>query len=107
MRAQCCQFIPNDAIDGLVTMTRIFPSAKPSSASARVRRRMGIVLQEGGLPSDLTVAEAGRMWAGTLSVPRPVPEALELAGLGHRAGVAVRSLSGGERRRLDLAIAIL
>ena len=79
----------------------------PCSDRARVRRRMGIVLQEGGFPADLTVAETGRMWAGTLSAPRPVPEALELVGLGHRAGVAVRSLSGGERRRLDLAMAIL
>jgi ABC-2 type transport system ATP-binding protein len=53
------------------------------------------------------VAETGRMWAGTLSAPRPVAEALGLVSLGHRAGVAVRSLSGGERRRLDLAMAIL
>jgi ABC-2 type transport system ATP-binding protein len=68
---------------------------------------MGIMLQEGGFPADLTVAETGRMWAGTLSAPRPVGQALELAGLGHRARVAVRSLSGGERRRLDLAMAIL
>ena len=79
----------------------------PCRDRARVRRRLGIMLQEGWFPADLTVAETGRMWAGTLSAPRPVPEALELVGLGHRAGVAVRSLSGGERRRLDLAMAIL
>ena len=65
------------------------------------------MLQEGGFAPDLTVAETGRMWAGTLSAPRPVAEALGLVSLGHRAGVAVRSLSGGERRRLDLAMAIL
>jgi ABC-2 type transport system ATP-binding protein len=79
----------------------------PCRERARVRCRMGIMLQEGGFPADLTVAETGRMWAGTLSAPRPVGEALELVDLGHRAGVAVRSLSGGERRRLDLAMAIL
>jgi ABC-2 type transport system ATP-binding protein len=79
----------------------------PGRERRRVRSRMGIMLQEGGFPPDLTVAETGRMWAGTLSAPRPVAEALELAGLEHRAGVAVRSLSGGERRRLDLAMAIL
>src|SRR5262249_12955104 len=67
----------------------------------------GIMLQEGGFAPDLTVAETGRMWAGTLSAPRPVAEALDLVGLGHQARVAVRSLSGGERRRLDLAMAIL
>ena len=79
----------------------------PCRERALVRRRMGIMLQEGGFPPDLTVAETGRMWAGTLSAPRPVAEALGLVSLGHRAGVAVRSLSGGERRRLDLAMAIL
>jgi ABC-2 type transport system ATP-binding protein len=79
----------------------------PCRERARVRRRMGIMLQEGGFASDLTVAETGRMWAGTLSAPRPVAEVLELVNLGHRARVAVRSLSGGERRRLDLALAIL
>ena len=79
----------------------------PFRERALVRRRMGIMLQEGGFPPDLTVAETGRMWAGTLSAPRPVAEALELVSLGDRSGVAVRSLSGGERRRLDLAMAIL
>ncbi len=79
----------------------------PCRERALVRRRMGIMLQEGGFAPDLTVAETGRMWAGTLSAPRPVAEALGLVSLGHRAGVAVRSLSGGERRRLDLAMAIL
>jgi ABC-2 type transport system ATP-binding protein len=79
----------------------------PGRQRGRVRGRMGIMLQEGGFPPDLTVAETGRMWAGTLSAPRPVAGALELAGLRHRGGVAVRSLSGGERRRLDLAMAIL
>ena len=79
----------------------------PCRERALVRRRMGIMLQEGGFAPDLTVAETGRMWAGTLSAPRPVAEALGLVSLGHRAGVAVSSLSGGERRRLDLAMAIL
>ena len=44
----------------------------PCRERALVRRRMGIMLQEGGFPPDLTVAETGRMWAGTLSAPRPV-----------------------------------
>ncbi len=72
-----------------------------------VRARVGMVLQESGFPADLTVAETARMWAGTLTAPRPVAEALELVNLGHRAKVGVRQLSGGERRRLDLALAIL
>jgi ABC-2 type transport system ATP-binding protein len=58
----------------------------PYRERALVRRRTGIILQEGGFPPDLTVAETGRMWAGTLSAPRPVAEALALVSLGHRGG---------------------
>ena len=72
-----------------------------------LRPRIGIVLQDSGFPADLTVTEMARMWAGTLTAPRPVGEALDLVNLGHRARVWVRQLSGGERRRLDLALALL
>src|SRR6478752_1462106 len=72
-----------------------------------VRPRIGIVLQDSGFPVDLTVTEMARMWAGTLTAPRPVGEALDMVDLGHRARVGVRQLSGGERRRLDLALAEL
>jgi ABC-2 type transport system ATP-binding protein len=65
------------------------------------------MLQEGGLPGDLTVAETARMWAGTLTSPRPVDEALELVDLRGQVRVTVKQLSGGQRRRLDLALAIL
>lgn len=93
--------------------------AVPSSGTVRVlghdpfrersliRPQTGVVLQEGGLPSGLTVGETARMWAGTLTAARPVPEALALVDLAHRAGVPVKQLSGGERRRLDLALALL
>ncbi len=79
----------------------------PHADRAAVRPRIGIMLQEGGFPSDLTAAEMGRMWAGVQSPGRPVAEALELAGVRHRADVPIRALSGGERRRLDLALAIV
>ncbi|MER7045144.1 ABC transporter ATP-binding protein [Streptomyces jumonjinensis] len=79
----------------------------PYRERAAVRPRIGVMLQEGGFPSDLTVAETTRMWARCTSGARPVAEALELVGLGHRAGVRVKQLSGGERRRLDLALALL
>ena len=93
--------------------------AEPSAGSVRVlghdpardrrfvRPRTGVVLQEGGLPSGLTVGETARMWAGTLTAPRPVPEALALVDLAHRTAVPVKQLSGGEKRRLDLALAVL
>ncbi|MYW63826.1 ATP-binding cassette domain-containing protein [Streptomyces sp. SID8379] len=72
-----------------------------------VRPRIGVMLQEGGFPGELTVAETTRMWAGCTSGARPVDEALEMVGLGGRRTVRVKQLSGGEKRRLDLALALL
>ncbi|HET9654981.1 MAG TPA: ABC transporter ATP-binding protein [Kineosporiaceae bacterium] len=101
------------------TMEVLEGLAQPSGGTVRVlghdpylrrraiRPRVGIMLQEGGLPQDLTATETAAMWAGTLSAPRPVLEALQMVGLAHRAEVRVRQLSGGERRRLDLALAVL
>ena len=79
----------------------------PRRDRAAVRRHLGVQLQNSGLPGDLTVRETVRTWAGTLTDPRPVGEALEQVDLTGRADVRVRSLSGGERRRLDLALALL
>ncbi|MET8542912.1 ABC transporter ATP-binding protein [Kitasatospora sp. NPDC004799] len=79
----------------------------PFTERAAVRPRIGIMLQEGGFPGELTAAETGRAWAGMTSGARPVAEALELVGLGHREKVRVKQLSGGEKRRLDLAMALL
>lgn len=79
----------------------------PYRERAAVRPRIGIMLQEGGFPAELTVAETGRVWAGMTSGARPVDEALDLVGLLHRRTVRVKQLSGGERRRLDLALALL
>ncbi|GAA3050895.1 ABC transporter ATP-binding protein [Kitasatospora albolonga] len=79
----------------------------PYRERALVRPRIGIMLQEGGFPAELTVAETGRAWAGMTSGARPVDEVLELVGLVHRRTVRVKQLSGGERRRLDLALALL
>ncbi|MER7172540.1 ABC transporter ATP-binding protein [Streptomyces mesophilus] len=79
----------------------------PYSERAAVRPRIGVMLQEGGFPSELTVSESVRMWAGCTSGARPIREALELVGLARRADVRVKMLSGGEKRRLDLAMALL
>ncbi|MEU1051685.1 ABC transporter ATP-binding protein [Streptomyces sp. NPDC005876] len=79
----------------------------PYTERAAVRPRTGVMLQEGGFPSELTVAETARMWAGCVSGARPVGEALALVGLDSKAGVRVKQLSGGQRRRLDLALALL
>jgi ABC-2 type transport system ATP-binding protein len=79
----------------------------PYDDRGAVRPRTGVMLQEGGFPSELTVAETARMWAGCVSGARPESEALALVGLTGKAGVRVKQLSGGERRRLDLALALL
>ncbi|MFJ7207704.1 ABC transporter ATP-binding protein [Streptomyces sp. NPDC098789] len=79
----------------------------PFRQRAAVRPRTGVMLQEGGFPSDLSVAETVRMWSGVTSGARPGAEVLELVRLGERANVRVKQLSGGERRRLDLALALL
>ncbi|WP_414168646.1 ABC transporter ATP-binding protein [Streptoverticillium reticulum] len=93
--------------------------ARPSGGSARVlghdpyaerkvvRPRIGMMLQDGGFPAELTTAETVTMWAGCTSGARPVDEALGLVRLGGRRDVRVKQLSGGERRRLDLALALL
>ncbi len=99
-----------EVVEGIAPATRgqvrVF-GLDPYRHRARVRPRTGIMLQEAGFPSDLTTAETARMWAGTLADPMPVAEALDLVGLADRTGVPVKSLSGGERRRLDLALALL
>ncbi|WP_018566378.1 ABC transporter ATP-binding protein [Streptomyces sp. PsTaAH-124] len=79
----------------------------PFTERAAVRPRTGVMLQEGGFPSELTVSETTRMWAGCVSGARDPREALALVGLERRADVRVKQLSGGERRRLDLALALL
>ncbi|GGP71652.1 ABC transporter ATP-binding protein [Streptomyces abikoensis] len=79
----------------------------PYAERRLVRPRIGVMLQEGGFPADLSAAETVRMWAGCTTGARPVGEALDLVGLGPRRDVRVKQLSGGERRRLDLALALL
>ncbi|MFD6228913.1 ABC transporter ATP-binding protein [Streptomyces sp. NPDC060232] len=79
----------------------------PCARRAEVRPRTGVMLQEGGFPSDLSVTETVRMWGGVTTGARPAAEVLQLVGLAARSSVRVKQLSGGERRRLDLALALL
>ncbi|MGA9871395.1 MAG: ABC transporter ATP-binding protein [Rhodococcus sp. (in: high G+C Gram-positive bacteria)] len=72
-----------------------------------VRPNLGIMLQKGGLPSDLTALESLEMWAGTCSNPLPALDVLGRVDLADRADTRVKFLSGGEQRRLDLACAII
>ncbi|GAA1555313.1 ABC transporter ATP-binding protein [Kribbella lupini] len=79
----------------------------PFRSRRLVRSRIGIMLQSRGFAADLTVAETVSTWAGSLTRPRPLGEALDLVGLATRRNVRIRQLSGGEQQRLGLALAIL
>jgi ABC-2 type transport system ATP-binding protein len=79
----------------------------PVADRAEVRRRCGILLQRSGFSGDLTVTETLRLWASTLSRPRPVADALAMLSLDHRRDVRVSALSGGEQRRLDIACTLM
>ncbi|MFB4307766.1 ABC transporter ATP-binding protein [Actinomadura sp. GTD37] len=79
----------------------------PHRERRAVRPRIGIMLQEGGFFADLTVAETVDHWRGFTPAARDRDEAVALAGLTDKAGVRVRQLSGGQKRRLDLALALL
>jgi len=77
---------------------------------ARLRRRIGVVLQETALYEELTVTENLRLTAALYSLAQPaqrITEVLELIDLADRAGDVVASLSGGMRRRVTLARALL
>ena len=79
----------------------------PERASSGWRERVGIVLQESQPEPELSVRECLDLYAGYHSRPRDVDELLDLVGLLAHAGDSVMTLSGGERRRLDVAIALV
>jgi len=79
----------------------------PARRSIELRRRIGIVLQSGGIYSHVTPREVLRHWAGFYPHPRSVEEVLRLAGLEDKADVRSRKLSGGQLRRLDFALALV
>jgi ABC-2 type transport system ATP-binding protein len=78
----------------------------PTKRERAFRSRIGIVLQETGIDSSLTVREAVELYSAAYPHPRPAAEAIDLVGLGDRPDVRIAALSGGQRRRLDLALGI-
>jgi ABC-2 type transport system ATP-binding protein len=78
----------------------------PGRQRARLKSRIGIVLQSTGVERYLTVTETVRMYAGFYPHPRPVDEVIDLVGLGEKRNSRVNKLSGGQQRRLDVAIAL-
>ncbi len=78
----------------------------PAERAEEMRARIGIVLQSAGVESYLTVAEVVDLYRGYYSKPRERDEVLRLVGLDDRPNVRVGKLSGGQRRRLDVAVGI-
>ncbi|HEY7346374.1 MAG TPA: ABC transporter ATP-binding protein [Gaiella sp.] len=79
----------------------------PWGSDRRHRERIGVVLQQSDLPPSLTVREVHLLFAGYYRRPRDVDEVIELVGLAEKANARVKTLSGGQKRRLDLGIALV
>ena len=81
--------------------------ADPARAGLDWRGRIGVVLQTSGMYETLTVGESVAQFAGYYARPRPVDEVIEVIGLADKRETRVRRLSGGQRRRLDLGLALV
>ncbi len=78
----------------------------PGRRERAFRERIGIVLQEGAVDAKLSAREAVELYSAAYPSPLPAGEVLDLVGLGAVAGAHVETLSGGQRRRLDLALGL-
>src|SRR5919204_5977827 len=79
----------------------------PQHPGPDFRERIGVVLQQTELYFNLTVREAHRMFAGYYEHPRDVDEVIELVGLAAKRDARLKTLSGGQKRRLDLGVALV
>jgi ABC-2 type transport system ATP-binding protein len=79
----------------------------PAAAPRGFRERIGVVLQHSESQPNLTVREVHRLFAGYYARPRDVDQVVALVGLAEKADARVRTLSGGQKRRLDLGIALV
>ncbi len=79
----------------------------PAHGQRELRERVGIVLQQCGVQNDLTVAELIEMYGRYYTRRRPVDEVIELVELGDKRDTKARNLSGGQLRRLDLALGLV
>jgi len=79
----------------------------PERAGTEWREQIGVVLQSSAMYATLTVREMLALFGGYYRRQRPVDEVLELIGLGDKRDTRVKSLSGGQTRRLDLGLALV
>ena len=89
--------------DGTVSVLGHDPGDSPRA----LRERIGVVLQQSELSPTLSVRETHRMFAGYYPHPRDVDEIIDLVGLGEKRDARVKTLSGGQKRRLDLGVALV
>jgi ABC-2 type transport system ATP-binding protein len=81
--------------------------ADPQKASGAWRERVGVVLQSSSLYPGLTVRESLQVFAGYYEKPRSPDEVIEIVGLTEKANARCRTLSGGQKRRLDLGLGLI
>jgi ABC-2 type transport system ATP-binding protein len=79
----------------------------PQTGGRAYRQRIGIVLQEAGFEDDVTVRELVQLYQGMYPRRLAVDDVIDLVGLGEKADAKVKTLSGGQRRRLDLALGLV
>ncbi len=79
----------------------------PERAGTAWRERVGVVLQSSSLYPNLTVRESLEVFAGYYRSPRNAAEVIEIVGLAEKRDARVRTLSGGQQRRLDLGLALI
>jgi ABC-2 type transport system ATP-binding protein len=79
----------------------------PQHAASAWRERIGVMLQSSSLYPNLTVSESLRIFAGYYARPRDAGEVAALVGLEEKRDARVRTLSGGQKRRLDLGLALV
>jgi ABC-2 type transport system ATP-binding protein len=88
---------------GTVTVLGVDPQA----GGRKLRERVGLVLQEAAVPPMLSVKELVELYRGFYPSPRPAGEIIELVGLTEKANERVGKLSGGQQRRLDVALGLV
>jgi ABC-2 type transport system ATP-binding protein len=79
----------------------------PGHAERALRSKIGVVLQHSELWTQLTVREVHRMFAGYFPHPRDVDDVIDLVGLAEKRDARIKTLSGGQKRRLDLGVALV
>jgi ABC-2 type transport system ATP-binding protein len=79
----------------------------PEQPGREFRERIGVVLQQSQLWQNVTVREMHAMFAGYYAKPRDVDEVIALVGLESKRDARAKTLSGGQKRRLDLGIALV